>query len=97
VDQKKRTHIPHIVAIPFFFVAVNRNELTGVFLFYCRLFLSARPEPSSSEELDYAACVEKSLVVSEVFCLPQGYRKDVPPSSECKRTLKRTWLTDRNF
>ncbi|XP_059087344.1 glycine receptor subunit alpha-4-like isoform X2 [Tigriopus californicus] len=27
----------------------------------------------------YTACVKKSLVVSEVFCLPEDYRKDVPP------------------
>ena len=48
-----------------------------------RLFLeAARPEPSSLEE--YTACVENknSLVVSEVFCLPHDYRKDVPPPSE---------------
>ena len=33
---------------------------------------------------EYTTCVENknSLVVSEVFCLPHDYRKDVPPPSE---------------
>ena len=48
------------------------------FLHECRLFLeAARPE-------NYTTCMENkhSLVVSEVFCLPHDYRKDVPPPSE---------------
>ena len=32
--------------------------------------------------MKYQDCVENSLVVSEVFCLPADYRKDVPPPSK---------------
>ncbi|XP_040564391.1 gamma-aminobutyric acid receptor subunit pi [Lepeophtheirus salmonis] len=31
------------------------------------------------EDEDYAKCVKNALVVSEMFCLPSSYRKDVPP------------------
>merc|ERR1711976_64088 len=30
---------------------------------------------------DYEDCLKNSQVVSDVFCLPASYRKDVPPSS----------------
>ena len=56
--------------------------------FYFRILISLRPTSSSK---DYSACVNDSLVVSEVFCLPSNYRKDVPPPSKtclnCKVTL----------
>ena len=30
----------------------------------------------------YLKCTKSALVVSEVFCLPKDYRKDVPPPSK---------------
>ena len=70
---------------PHFITKHVRSKPTYLFIYLSsrRLFLeAARPEPSSVEE--YTTCVENknSLVISEVFCLPQDYRKDVPPPSE---------------
>ena len=31
---------------------------------------------------DFRGCVQTGLVVSEVFCLPPTYRREVPPPSE---------------
>jgi hypothetical protein len=30
----------------------------------------------------FSDCIKDGLLVSEVFCLPNNYRKDVPPTSE---------------
>jgi hypothetical protein len=40
--------------------------------------------------LTYVRCMETALVISEVFCLPADYRKDVPPdtSKTHKYTLR---------
>jgi hypothetical protein len=42
---------------------------------------------------EFSACVERNLVVSEVFCLPADYKKDIPPPSESRshRISFRTW------
>ena len=39
-------------------------------------------EEDSLEEEEYQKCLKNALVVSEVFCLPSDYRKDVPPPSK---------------
>ena len=36
------------------------------------------------DPLEFQRCVRRAKVVSEVFCLPEDYRKDVPPASESK-------------
>ena len=36
---------------------------------------------------DYNTCLKTGQVVSDVFCLPSNYRKDVPPKS--KKSFKR--------
>ena len=35
----------------------------------------------------FSDCVKDGLLVSEVFCLPRNYRKDVPPNSKYFHTL----------
>jgi hypothetical protein len=53
-------------------------QLTRIFEFRLSLALSGKDEDVAA----FKACMEDALVVSEVFCLPSDYRKDVPPPSK---------------
>ena len=52
--------------------------------FYCSSRFGKNPVITTKEEdiEAFKECTKSALVVSEVFCLPADYRKDVPPPSK---------------
>jgi hypothetical protein len=52
--------------------------------FYCSSRFGKKPVITTKEEdiEAFKECTKSALVVSEVFCLPSDYRKDVPPPSK---------------
>lgn len=56
------------------------------------MHLSFRVVLVGSDSVSYEDCLADPDVISEAFCLPKGYRKDVPPSSESG-----LWLMSKDF
>ena len=47
------------------------------------IFINCSSSKSDESDVEaFEACMKNALVVSEVFCLPSDYRKDVPPPSK---------------
>ena len=49
---------------------------------YYSLTASITSKDDADEAEIYKNCMKNSLVLSEVFCLPSDYKKDVPPPSK---------------
>ena len=74
IFEELKMSTKHII---WFSCYINDKTKVGAFPCCCRLLGLV-----SLARSDYEACLSTGQVVSDVFCLPTSYRKDVPPSSE---------------